>query len=355
MASVHFSKSKKWWYVSYRAADGRRTTKSSAEWRGARGKKLAMAWAKEIEAAQLRGDGFQPASGGVYFAPLALEFLADRRANGGDERHLYERARFFDKVARILSVKPVPDLTYDDCIKVATFYHGKVAQATINRYMRYIKTVFAWGVDHERIIKNPLTKWRAPKEPPAQPLLTLSDFGRIIKHAPPHLKLSLQIVYYTGIRPGKKELFALRWDNIDWRRQVIRVHGKGNRFREVIFGDALRKILLEARRGNESGFIIEYQGERVNKIRRALSTACRRAGLNYHVRLYDVRHLHASTVLAAGADLRAVSEQLGHSSTKMTADVYYHTLPDAKRRAASLMPEPVEPEGILIDAERWVH
>jgi len=54
--------------------------------------------------------------------------------------------------------------------------------------------------------------------------------------------------------------------------------------------------------------------------------------------MYDVRHLFATTALSEGADLKAVSKVLGHSSTKMTADTYYHLLQEEKQRAVNLIP-----------------
>jgi site-specific recombinase XerD len=46
------------------------------------------------------------------------------------------------------------------------------------------------------------------------------------------------------------------------------------------------------------------------------------------VRPHDLRHAHASWLLAGGADLQAVKECLGHSSIA-TTEKYLHTLPDA--------------------------
>ena len=46
------------------------------------------------------------------------------------------------------------------------------------------------------------------------------------------------------------------------------------------------------------------------------------------VRVHDLRHAHASWLLAGGADLQVVKERLGHGSLR-TAEKYLHTLPDA--------------------------
>jgi integrase len=53
-----------------------------------------------------------------------------------------------------------------------------------------------------------------------------------------------------------------------------------------------------------------------------------RAGLGFRVRVHDLRHAHASWLLAGGADLQVVKERLGHGSIK-TTEKYLHTMPDA--------------------------
>jgi integrase len=56
--------------------------------------------------------------------------------------------------------------------------------------------------------------------------------------------------------------------------------------------------------------------------------ALKRAGLTFNVCAHDLRHAHASWLLAGGADLQMVKERLGHGSIS-TTERYLHTLPDA--------------------------
>jgi site-specific recombinase XerD len=44
--------------------------------------------------------------------------------------------------------------------------------------------------------------------------------------------------------------------------------------------------------------------------------------------VHDLRHAHASWLLAGGADLQVVKERLGHASIA-TTQKYLHTLPNA--------------------------
>lgn len=56
--------------------------------------------------------------------------------------------------------------------------------------------------------------------------------------------------------------------------------------------------------------------------------SCETAGLAVGVRVHDLRHAHASWLLAGGADLQVVKERLGHSSI-VTTQKYLRSLPEA--------------------------
>jgi integrase len=67
--------------------------------------------------------------------------------------------------------------------------------------------------------------------------------------------------------------------------------------------------------------------------RRAIwKPACEAAGLTFTPTMRDLRHAHASWMLAGGADIQIVKERLGHA-TIATTERYLHTLPDADETA----------------------
>jgi site-specific recombinase XerD len=59
--------------------------------------------------------------------------------------------------------------------------------------------------------------------------------------------------------------------------------------------------------------------------------ALKAAGLD-KVRIHDLRHAHASWLLAGGADLQVVKERLGHASIS-TTEKYLHSLPTVDETA----------------------
>jgi site-specific recombinase XerD len=55
------------------------------------------------------------------------------------------------------------------------------------------------------------------------------------------------------------------------------------------------------------------------------------SGVDFAVRVHDLRHAHASWLLAGGADLMSVMDRMGHSQIQ-TTQKYLHTLPDTDQR-----------------------
>ena len=51
------------------------------------------------------------------------------------------------------------------------------------------------------------------------------------------------------------------------------------------------------------------------------------------IRFHDLRHFHASALLAAGTNPKIVQERLGHSQISLTLDTYSHTIPSLQEDA----------------------
>jgi len=56
--------------------------------------------------------------------------------------------------------------------------------------------------------------------------------------------------------------------------------------------------------------------------------AVRASGIGFNVRVHDLRHAHASWLLAGGSDLKSVMDRMGHAQIT-TTQKYLHSLPDA--------------------------
>ncbi len=55
------------------------------------------------------------------------------------------------------------------------------------------------------------------------------------------------------------------------------------------------------------------------------------------LRLHQARHTYASFMIAAGVNAKALSSFMGHSSIKVTFDLYGHLMPGMEAEAAALL------------------
>jgi hypothetical protein len=70
---------------------------------------------------------------------------------------------------------------------------------------------------------------------------------------------------------------------------------------------------------------------------RRADRAWEKAGLTERLRLHQARHTYASFMIAAGVNAKALSVFMGHSSIKVTFDLYGHLMPGAEAEAAALL------------------
>jgi integrase len=103
----------------------------------------------------------------------------------------------------------------------------------------------------------------------------------------------------------------------------------------------LRRILLEhrMRHGNQqSGLVfVNREGGPMdprNFAKRQFQVAVKAAGLG-KLRFHDLRHTFGSLKIQQGENIKYVQVQMGHSSIRVTLDIYGHLLKDANPEAAA--------------------
>ena len=158
----------------------------------------------------------------------------------------------------------------------------------------------------------------------------------------------------TGMRRG--ELLGLRWQDVDFERGILSVRqtvgalrGKPDvkppktrsSIRDVPVPAAVMAALREhRRRQNEQRLALgpvwedndlvfaAANGRPIypDNLKRDFERLVHLAGVP-RIRIHDQRHTHVTLAIAAGADIGAVSQRIGHSRTSITMDVYHHVLP----------------------------
>lgn len=146
----------------------------------------------------------------------------------------------------------------------------------------------------------------------------------------------IEIVYSCGLRLA--EVQALDDGDLDLRRGLVKVLGKGNKERILPVGARAREALehylacradvssRESLPGPAMPLFISRRGTRISRrqIQRCVGAWLEWAAKGESLSVHALRHTFATHMLDQGADLLAVKELLGHASLSTTR-IYTHT------------------------------
>jgi integrase len=238
---------------------------------------------------------------------------------------------------------------------------GDLAPTTVIYMHRLIKQALGQAVRWELLTRNPADAVDPPKAERAVLIAYDMDQTAELLEAlrGTRLRLPVLLAVMCGLRRG--EIVALRWRHIDFGSGKIAVvesaeqtaggvrykppkSGKG---RAVVLSDMVVAELREHRlaqaeellrlgiRQSDATFIYaRHDGEPMQPRSLSQMWAVTKTGLP-RVPFHNLRHSHATHMLAAGVHPKVASERLGHSRVGITLDLYSHVLPGMQEDAAA--------------------
>lgn len=266
-----------------------------------------------------------------------------------------------------LGKKKLVELTVSDVDQLLSRKaDSRLSASTVRRIRAVLAQCLDQAIRWELVARNVATLSRSPKVVRAEGRTLSPEQARHLFEAiRSHRNEALYaLMLSTGLRRG--EALGLMWKDFSREAGVLRVARQLKREgshqvttdtktaksrRAVNLADPMVKMLEEheARQEEErqrlgsswvdSGFIFTTSiGTPIDprNLYREFQAICRKAELgDWHP--HELRHSAASLMLAQGVKLQVVSQVLGHSSIRMTTDVYGHLLdPDRKHAADAL-------------------
>ena len=157
----------------------------------------------------------------------------------------------------------------------------------------------------------------------------------------------LEMLIYTGIRVS--ELTSLKLSDINIKRRIIRVFGKGRKERLVPFVEQCQQScqeylnILRPKLQNKNSeyndwFFLNSNGQKLTPrgVEYILKDIENKTGIFLGLHPHLLRHSFASSLLNNGADLRLIQELLGHESIN-TTQIYTHVSKEAMVAAYSYL------------------
>jgi integrase len=243
---------------------------------------------------------------------------------------------------------------------------GGLSPRTVHHMHVILKGALAQAVKWEMLVRNPAAAVDPPKVGHA-PMNTydLSQTAELIEAVRgKRILVPTILAVLCGLRRG--EIVALRWRNIDVAAGQLAVVQSaeqtkaGIRYKEPKSGRA-RTLALSAT------VVAELKAHRILQAQELLRVGKRLSDNDFvvaqadgsplrphslgqewvrflagsttlpRVRFHDLRHAHATHLLASGVHPKVASERLGHSKVGITLDLYSHVLPNMQTDAVALV------------------
>jgi integrase/recombinase XerD len=227
---------------------------------------------------------------------------------------------------------------------ISFLFQRKMRSSSVNRKISSIKSFYIFLVKRNFVKNSPLNDLVTPKQEKYLPesmseaevdkLLNSPDVTNKIENRD---KAMIEMLYATGMRIS--ELVNLKITDVDMKRCVVKVFGKGSKERLVPFGekalDSLKSYLNDREQSSSKEIFLSNRGKKMSRIAfwQRVKVYLIRENLKNSISPHTLRHAFATHLLNRGADLRSVQLLLGHSDLS-TTQIYTHI---AKQRLSDVL------------------
>lgn len=215
-----------------------------------------------------------------------------------------------------------------------------LSATTVNRKMATLRSFYKFLLRSGVLTKDPTYKLRALKTPKKLPeFIQESSMDQILNEIEYEQtfegqrdKMVMEFLYLTGVRLS--ELIQLKWSDINFADQTVKVLGKRKKQRIIPITASLNRNIISYRKVfeetfsnlNESDYFIVINSKKqvypmkiYRIVRKYLDLFAQTSKRSPHL----LRHTFATHLLNKGADLNAVKDLLGHANLAAT-QVYTH-------------------------------
>ena len=227
---------------------------------------------------------------------------------------------------------------------VSYLFNNGLKSSSVNRKISSIKTFYKYLIKKKVIQFSPFDDLIMPKKPNYLPISMSERDVEILLNSPKkdvliemRDKAMIEMLYATGMRIS--ELVNLKITDIDLKRCVVKVFGKGSKERLIPFGEIAAEFIclyLNTRNNDKSKEVfLSNRGSAITRgaFWQRIKIYLNREGLKSSISPHTLRHAFATHLLNRGADLRSVQILLGHSDLS-TTQIYTHI---AKKRLGEIL------------------
>lgn len=245
-----------------------------------------------------------------------------------------------------ININDIKSVKYETIRGYLSYLHeNKYKSKSISRMISSMRSFFKYLKVENIITNNPMTLISNPKlEKKLPKYLTINEVESILSAPDMNDKIGirdafiLELLYVSGIRVS--ELVNIKLNDIEESQRRIKILGKGNKERYVLYGSRCSELLkkyISVRsdflKYPNDYLILSKTGRKINtrEIRNIINRIKVKAGVSISISPHTFRHTFATHMLNEGADIRAVQELLGHENLSTTT-IYTHLTNEKLRR-----------------------
>ena len=335
------------------------------------GKKIRKTFARESEARSWQAEAKRALDQGALRAPSrrTLREAADAWLAGAERGDIHNRSGHSYKPATLRGYRQALDdrilpaigsrrLNTVTTADLQALVDGWQAEghspSTIRNSIKPLQAIYRRARSREGLVLNPTHDLELPASRPKEvEIVSPESARRLLAALPPEDRALWGTALYAGLRYG--ELRALRWGAVDLAGGTIRVRESWDPKEGAIppktrtsqratpVPGVLRDLLIDHRlrvgdMADDALVFADGRGRpfQATSVYRRADRAWREQSLG-RMRLHQARHTYASFMIAAGVNAKALSSFMGHSSIKVTFDLYGHLMPGTEAEAAALL------------------
>ncbi len=255
------------------------------------------------------------------------------------------------------------DAWYKELLTSGAVSGRPLSANSVRRIHSVLHRALEQGIAWDWIGHNPARRASPPPArrpslhlPSPEEVINLIDAARAVN---PSLPIFLRLAAVTGARRG--ELCALQWRHVDFQRHTLHIAGQvahtpDGPVRRPTKNHAERRLALDPvtlmelgelaavrhpQRVEADGYIFSHEPNGMTPWRPDYATLAfsRLAGqlAIANIRLHDLRHFAATTMLLNGIDVRTAAGRLGHARASTTLDIYAHYTQPADQHASATL------------------
>jgi len=283
----------------------------------------------------------KPEGAPATFETLSADYL---RLYARSKKSYARDVRCMDDLGRFFKGRRLKDINLKTILEYRAF-RADVKASTRNREIACLKTALRMAVDWHLLPSYPLpAKGVREKVKKFEPYPLTHDEGRrlIAASKPEWVRRAIIVYLYTGMR--KSEVLKLKREHVNFATEMLTVvaeNSKSGKPRTI----PLDPLAVEALRlADGKVYFLENPstGQPYKDLFARFKRALVAAGIPTRCRVHDLRHAYGSWQIAAGTDVKTLSELMGHASATITLDLYVHSNLEQKRKAANRLPDLVE-------------